>query len=241
MKVELARLLDDPNKAADAGSGERIRRISVSQQIQESLRARIISLDLKPGLSLSRTDLASHYGVSQTPVRDAMMKLEEEGLLTIYPQSKTEVSKIDVDHARETQFLRLSLELEVTRTLTRQEDKSSIAPARQILKLQETAHAEGDLGLFATFDKRFHLSLFKAVGLASLCQLVASRSGHIDRLRNLNLPDPGKPASILRYHGLILAGIEASDETATETAVREHLSGTLQQVDQIVARNPAFF
>ncbi len=170
-----------------------------------------------------------------------MMKLEEEGLLTIYPQSKTEVSKIDVDHARETQFLRLSLELEVTRTLARQEDKSSIAPARQILKLQETAHAEGDLGLFATFDKRFHLSLFKAVGLASLCQLVASRSGHIDRLRNLNLPDPGKPASILRYHGLILAGIEASDETATETAVREHLSGTLQQVDQIVARNPAFF
>ena len=241
MTVELARLLDDPNKASDAGSGERIRRISVSQQIQESLRARIISLDLKPGLSLSRTDLASHYGVSQTPVRDAMMKLEEEGLLTIYPQSKTEVSKIDVDHARETQFLRLSLELEVTRTLARQEDKSSIAPARQILKLQETAHAEGDLGLFATFDKRFHLSLFKAVGLASLCQLVASRSGHIDRLRNLNLPDPGKPASILRYHGLILAGIEASDETATETAVREHLSGTLQQVDQIVVRNPAFF
>ena len=241
MTVELARLLDDPNRAADAGSGERIRRISVSQQIQESLRARIISLDLKPGLSLSRTDLASHYGVSQTPVRDAMMKLEEEGLLTIYPQSKTEVSKINVDHARETQFLRLSLELEVTRTLARQEDKSSIAPARQILKLQETAHAEGDLGLFATFDKRFHLSLFKAVGLASLCQLVASRSGHIDRLRNLNLPDPGKPASILRYHGLILAGIEASDETATETAVREHLSGTLQQVDQIVARNPAFF
>ncbi|MEC9403397.1 MAG: GntR family transcriptional regulator, partial [Pseudomonadota bacterium] len=210
MTVELARLLDDPNRAADAGSGERIRRISVSQQIQESLRARIISLDLKPGLSLSRTDLATHYGVSQTPVRDAMMKLEEEGLLTIYPQSKTEVSKIDVDHARETQFLRLSLELEVTRTLARQEDKSSIAPARQILKLQETAHAEGDLGLFATFDKRFHLSLFKAVGLASLCQLVASRSGHIDRLRNLNLPDPGKPASILRYHGLILAGIEAS-------------------------------
>ncbi|MHA7777148.1 GntR family transcriptional regulator [Roseibium sp. M-1] len=241
MSVELAHLMDDPGIGVDGGNGERLKRISVSQQIQDSLRARIVSLELAPRLSLSRADIATHYGVSQTPVRDAMMKLEEEGLLTIYPQSKTEVSRINVDHARETQFLRLSLELEVTRMLTLKEDKTPLAPARQILRLQQTALEDGDLKLFSALDRRFHLSLFKAVGNASLWQLVSSRSGHIDRLRNLNLPDPGKPANILHYHGLILDGIAKGDIAATETAVREHLSGTLQQVDQIVARNPDYF
>lgn len=241
MTVEAVHLLDEPGAGLETGGGERIKRISVSQQIQNSLRARIVSLELAPGLGLSRADIAQHYGVSQTPVRDAMMKLEEEGLLTIYPQSKTEVSKIDVAHARETQFLRLSLELEVTRLLALQEDKQVLAPARQILQLQETARAEGNLALFASLDRRFHLSLFKATGNANLWQLVASRSGHIDRLRHLNLPDPGKPANILQYHRLILEGIAAGDVAATEQAVREHLSGTLQQVEQIVARNPEFF
>jgi DNA-binding GntR family transcriptional regulator len=241
MSVELAHLMDAPEIGQDGGNGERLKRISVSQQIQDSLRARIVSLELAPRLSLSRADIATHYGVSQTPVRDAMMKLEEEGLLTIYPQSKTEVSRINVAHARETQFLRLSLELEVTRLLALKEDKTSLAPARQILRLQQTALEDGDLKLFSALDRRFHLSLFKATGNANLWQLVSSRSGHIDRLRNLNLPDPGKPANILHYHGLILDGIAKGDVAATDTAVREHLSGTLQQVDQIVARNPEYF
>jgi len=241
MSIELAHLMDDPGNGPEGGNGERLKRISVSQQIQDSLRARIISLELAPRISLSRADIAQHYGVSQTPVRDAMMKLEEEGLLTIYPQSKTEVSRIDVAHARETQFLRLSLELEVTRMLTLKEDKSILAPARQILRLQETAQAEGDLAVFAALDRRFHLSLFRATGYSNLWQLVASRSGHIDRLRSLNLPDPGKPANIVHYHRLILEGIAAGDVAATEKAVREHLSGTLQQVEQIVARNPEYF
>ncbi len=241
MIIEQGLLLDDPDSALEQGAGEPFRRISVSQQIQNALRARIISLDLAPGQGLARADIASRYGVSQTPVRDAMMKLEEEGLLTIYPQSKTEVSKIDVRQARETQFLRLSLELEVVRRLTFAGDAANTARARQICHLQQTALEESDLGLFSDLDKRFHLSLFKAAGVANLWQLVSARSGHIDRLRNLNLPDPGKPANILQYHGLILDAIETGDEAAADKAVREHLSGTLDQVDQIVARYPEYF
>lgn len=238
--MELEHLLLNEDGAATTG-GTRMRRISVSQQIHEALRARIISLELAPGQGLSRAEIASSYGVSQTPVRDAMMKLEEEGLLIIYPQSKTEVSKVDVEQARETQFLRLSLELEVTRRLAQQQDPNATRPARKILKLQEAAIAEDDLTLFASLDKAFHQVLCQAVGVTNLWQLVVSRSGHIDRLRNLNLPDPGKPANILHYHRKILDSIEAGDAMATETAVREHLTGTLTAVEQIVARHPDYF
>lgn len=241
MKFESAHLAERVTGNEGIQQGERIKRISVSQQIQDSLRSRIISLELHPGMSLSRGELASHYGVSQTPVRDAMMKLEEEGLLIIYPQSKTEVSKIDVGHARETQFLRLSLELEITRRLALANKPDIVAPARKIQKMQENALSENDLDMFETLDRQFHLSLFQSAGVNTLYALVASRSGHIDRLRKLNLPDPGKTASIMKYHGLILDAIERGDLPAVEDAVRAHLSGTLEQVDQIVAQHPDFF
>lgn len=241
MNFKPAHLLEAFNGSEGHEQGERIKRISVSQQIQESLRSRIISLELHPGLGLSRGEIAKHYGVSQTPVRDAMMKLEEEGLLTIYPQSKTEVSKIDVDQARETQFLRLSLELEITRKLALEKASGSTATARKILSLQEKALSDGLLDAFAALDKQFHLSLFQSAGVANLHALVESRSGHIDRLRNLNLPDPGKASNILKYHRLILDLIEQGDARACDEAVRAHLSGTLEKVEQIVARNPEYF
>jgi|SRR5690606_23024199 len=227
---------------ADPTHRPRIRRVSVSQQIHEALRERIVSLEFAPGQNLSRGEIADYYGVSQTPVRDAMLKLEEEGLLIIFPQSKTEVSKIDVGQARETQFLRLSVELEVTRRLA--EDaaaRDKIAPAREIFVLQEAALAASDLERFSHLDRLFHRALCEAVGVANLWTLITARSGHIDRLRKLNLPEPGKPNNILLYHGRILDAIAAGDLAATETAVREHLSGTLASVDHIMARHPRFF
>lgn len=220
---------------------QRIRHISASEQIRQALRERVISLELAPGTSLSRADLASYYGVSQTPVRDAMMKLEEEGLLIIYPQSRTVVSKIDVDQARETQFLRLALELEVARSLIRDANTGAVAAARKVLTMQEAALAADDLAEFARLDKNFHLALCEAAGVSSLWRLIDSRAGHIDRLRNLNLPDPGKRANILEYHAMILSAIEDGDVEQVEKAVRGHLTGTLAKADEIMARCPDYF
>lgn len=218
-----------------------LRRVSASQQIHEDLRERIVTLELAPGRPLSRPELADQYDVSQTPVRDAMMRLEEEGLLVVRPQSRTEVSKIDVAQARETQFLRLSVELEVARRLAAARDPAKTAPARRILAQQETALAVGDIEHFARLDRAFHHALCDAAGVGELWRLIASRSGHIDRLRNLNLPDPGKPAEILVYHHRILDAIEAGDAGLAETAVRGHLAGTLASVSQIMTRWPSYF
>ncbi|AXS41008.1 GntR family transcriptional regulator [Breoghania sp. L-A4] len=220
---------------------QRIKKISASDQIHAALRERIITLELAPGRNLSRQEIAEFYGVSQTPVRDAMLKLEEEGLLAIYPQSKTEVSKIDVEHARETQFLRLSIELEATRQLALSHDPQLLENARKALAHQREALASGNLEQFAKHDRLFHYSLLEAADVANLWDLVTMRSGHIDRLRNLNLPDPGKAANITYYHARILDAIEAGDTASTDDAVRGHLTGTLSQVDEIRSRNPEFF
>src|SRR5437762_5421615 len=65
-------------------------------QVFEHMRDMIISMTLPPGTVLSRTDLATQYGISQTPVRDALMRLAEEGLVDIFPQHATVVSPISI-------------------------------------------------------------------------------------------------------------------------------------------------
>jgi len=123
-----------------------------AQQIYDDLRERIIGLELKPGTGLSRPALTEFYRVSQTPIRDAILKLEQEGLVEIYPQSKTLVARIDVKNAKETQFLRTAIELEVARALALDSDKMKIAPARRLLDQQREALGRSDLVRFIQFD-----------------------------------------------------------------------------------------
>ena len=86
-------------------------------QVFEWLRASILSLQLAPGTALSRTELAERFELRQTPVRDALLQLAQEGLVDIFPQHATLVSRIDIASATQAHFLRCAIELEVVRTL----------------------------------------------------------------------------------------------------------------------------
>lgn len=214
---------------------------SAAARVYAGLRAQIISLELKPDTTLVRKDIAEAFRVSQSPVREAIQRLEQEGLVISYPQSRTVVSKIDVAHARETQFLRVSIELEVAQTLARAGDAAGLASTTRLLRMQQLAGDDRDIGEFTTLDRLFHLSLFEAAGVRALWQLISDRSGHIDRLRRLNLPDPGKISEVIRHHQDILAAIAKGDRDAVEHAVRIHLSGTLAAVPKIMEQHPRYF
>src|SRR3954471_23707090 len=83
-----------------------------SPQVFERLREMIIGLELTPGTVLARAELAQMFGVSQTPVRDALIKLSEEGMVDVFPQHATVVSRIDLASATQAHFLRKSVEAE---------------------------------------------------------------------------------------------------------------------------------
>ena len=93
---------------------------NASAQVFDHLRERIISLDLKPGVQLQRDELAAYFELSSTPIRDALTRLGEEGLVDIVPKQTTAVRAIDVESARQAHFLRLSLELEIVHMLARE-------------------------------------------------------------------------------------------------------------------------
>jgi DNA-binding GntR family transcriptional regulator len=214
---------------------------SVAARIYSQLRERIISLDLLPHTVLSRASIAREHDVSQSPVREAIQKLEQEGLVISYPQSRTLVTEINVAHAKETQLLRLSVELEVARILAGKQEPALLLPSSRILTMQKITGEDRDIAEFEALDRLFHLSLFQAAGVPSLWYLISGRSGHIDRLRRLNLPDPGKIPAVLEAHERIMSAISKGNLQAVEKNVREHLSGTLASLPAIRQSYPEYF
>ncbi|SKA38917.1 DNA-binding transcriptional regulator, GntR family [Enhydrobacter aerosaccus] len=209
-------------------------------QVFERLREKILSLALPPGTTLSRLELAAQFGLSATPIRDALMRLDEEGLVEVFPQHATVVSRIDVKAAQQAHFLRQALELEIVRQLADQHGDGLIPELERTLALQQQFAKAGDFAQFMAADNEFHRQLYAAADKLELWNLVRSRSGHIDRLRRLHLPTPGKAQDIVRHHRLIMRAIAASRPDEAQQHLRKHLSGTLGYLEQIRERYPDY-
>jgi DNA-binding GntR family transcriptional regulator len=209
-------------------------------QVFERLRELITSLALPPGTPLSRVALAEKFGTSSTPVRDALMRLDEEGLVEVFPQYATVVSRIDIKAAQQAHFLRQALELEIVRSLAMEHDGELLGQLSAMIALQQKFAKAGDFAKFMAADNDFHAQLYAAAGKHELWALVRSRSGHIDRLRRLHLPSPGKAQDIVQHHKLIATAIGASEPDNAQQHLRKHLSGTLGYLDEIRARYPEY-
>jgi len=209
-------------------------------QVFERLRTLLTSLALPPGSPLSRTALAGQFGVSSTPIRDALMRLEEEGLVEVFPQYATVVSRIDIGLAQQAHFLRQALELEIVKRLALEHSKRLVDELNTTIARQQKFAKAGDFEQFMGADNEFHRELYVATGNQELWDLVRSRSGHIDRLRRLHLPTPGKAQDIVRHHRLIVKAIAANQPDDAQRHLRKHLSGTLGYLAEIRARFPEY-
>jgi DNA-binding GntR family transcriptional regulator len=184
--------------------------------------------------------LAGQFGVSSTPIRDALMRLEEEGLVDVFPQYATVVSRVDVRLAQQAHFLRQALELEIVRLLAGSREEALGAELTRTIARQQQFAKAGDFEQFMAADNDFHALLYAAADKQDLWALVRSRSGHIDRLRRLHLPSPGKAQDIVRHHRLITRAIGAGEPEEAQRHLRTHLSGTLNYLDTIRGRYPEY-
>ena len=162
--------------------------------------------------------------------------------MDIFPQHATLVSRIDIASATQAHFLRCAIELEVVRTLAlARTDAGAVLRARLTAQVDlQAALATADTEEFIASDQAFHRLMYEAAGVPDLYELVRRRSGHLDRLRRLDLPSPGKAERVVRDHRAIVAALAAHDPEAAQAALRAHLSGTLGRIDDIRARHPDY-
>jgi DNA-binding GntR family transcriptional regulator len=247
MKMTNARKGTQPLPSAQVPRQEREqlyaldRRSSAVPQIYDRLRQLIVELRLRPRQSLSKTELAKRFGISETPVREALLRLEEEGLVVIKPQSGTYVAPIDVDRAAEARFLRVSVEIEVVKQLCRKVEEQQLSELRAILAAQRFLSECDDREGFSREDSAFHEAMYRMVGIGGLWRSVRSMRAHLTRLRTIDIPQPGTMTSIIAEHEAIFEAIRARDAVDAEAAVRRHLSGTVSPIETLKAKYPEYF
>jgi DNA-binding GntR family transcriptional regulator len=210
-------------------------------KVFDHLREMIIALELAPGATLNRQELQEIFGVSSTPVRDQLLRLSEEGLVDIVPQSATRVSLIDIGKAREAQFLRRAVEIEVAKTVCDLPEKQFIQDLREIVDRQRERANKSEFQAFDALDRAFHERLFEAAGVPDLHALIRQRSGHIDRIRRLHLPVVGKMQEVIRDHDLIIKAIAKSKADEAQFRIRDHLSRSLAYSPKLREKHPTYF
>ncbi|WP_417207839.1 GntR family transcriptional regulator [Antarctobacter sp.] len=211
----------------------------ITPQISRILRERIIRNDLKPGDRLSESEVARGYDVSRQPVREAFIRLADQGLLAVLPQRGTIVSRIGYAAVLDARFLREAIEADIAKILAQTPDPALIAELRAQLTRQEAA-TRGAPEAFIELDELFHRTLADAAGKAGAWKQIEGLKSQMDRVRFLSLGQfPLR--KLIAQHSAIVDQIDSGSIRGANEAVRLHLREVLSDLPQIVAANAAYF
>jgi DNA-binding GntR family transcriptional regulator len=199
-------------------------RRNLRDEITQTLRAAVISGELRPGVVYSAPSLAAQFGVSATPVREAMLDLAKEGLIDIVRNKGfrvTELSEKDLDDLCQ---LRALIEVPTVRRIAEtRADPAVIERLRELAAGIEDAAHRHDLITHVTLDMEFHLGLLALAGNPHLVETVRSlrARSRIYGLRSLAERDELVPSS--REHAELLDLIAASDAAGAERLMDRHI------------------
>ncbi|MBJ3776294.1 GntR family transcriptional regulator [Acuticoccus mangrovi] len=215
---------------------------SAAARLYDDVRRRIISMEIAPDSILSRAELAREYGVSLTPVREAIQHLERDGLVVTFPQSRTVVTRIDASAMFEAHFLRVSVETEVVRKLAAGRHDDAWRQAGALIRMQESLVGDIDqIGMFYSLDDTFHRLLFTEIGHLGIYGLLSGLSGHLARARRLDVPRTEKMQAVVDEHRAVLDALLVNDPEGAAEAMRGHLSGTIRRIQALRAAHPNAF
>lgn len=205
------------------------------------IKRAILTLIFKPNEALSEKELSLKFGISRTPVREALIKLADEGLVDIKPQSGTYVSPIRVAEVVEAQFIREVLETEVVRKAADSVDEALKRTLRLNLQAQKMAIVHNDLAEFLKLDEAFHHAFSDFCSLPRAWRVIQTVKGQLDRVRYLSLPHPGHVAQLYAQHEAIGESVASGQADAAAEHMRHHLREVFKSIDELMQEQPSFF
>ena len=194
---------------------------SLSEQIADLLRVEVLSGHLEGGQKLAQEELATRFDVSRIPVRDALRKLESEGLVTYSRNGGARVARLDGADLEELYEMRLAIEPRNARRaalLLSEDDLSRMEHLLQEMSSAPDAHGWHEA------HARFHEALNTASRFKRMNELIENLRKHTERYVRFYQTFAGEAAALAREHERILQTARSHDPDATEEAVRSHLS-----------------
>ena len=202
---------------------ETIARSALYQEVAERLRSRIFVHELPPGAWIDEQALSESFGISRTPMREALKVLAAEGLVTLKPRRGcyvTEVSERDLDEIFPVLAL---LEGRCAFEAAQKAGKTDLKRLQALHERLERAAAAGDVEAYFQGNQDFHLALQGLAGNRWLMQAIQDMRRVLKLLRHDSLSREGRLAESLQEHRAILKAICASDPAGAEQAMRRHL------------------
>ena len=218
------------------------RHLNVQDRVLLSLRKSILDLDLPPGTVMSSVKVADMMQVSRTPVREAFIRLEHEGLVNIFPQKETIVSLIELKRVEQEQFLRECLELAALKPFLQKCKKEDIQKLREINTLQRKQAEDGNHLGSIQCDDAFHQLIFAVAEQPLSWNVIDGMSGHFRRLRFLiQYLDKVLHKSLQQQHDSLVDALEADDHCAAQAIVRNHVREIVGKQELLYEKFPNYF
>ena len=216
-------------------------RKSIGQYVFEYLKQAIISGDAPPGDRLVESRIADAMGVSRTPVREAIHKLEREGLLEKRPRGGFTVLGLSRSDIEETFGIRAVLEGYAARLATRHHTAADLKALQELIDEFESHLTSGDLDALPRINTQFHELLYGMSRSPKLAKMISDLGDQIYRFRTLMLKDRNLAHDSHRDHCHMLTCMRQRDGAEVERLAREHIlrgqTAVLAQFDQTKVSN----
>jgi DNA-binding GntR family transcriptional regulator len=211
----------------------------IGSQLIAILRDQIVTGHFLPGHRLSEQEIASGYGSSRQPVREAFIKLAAEQLVEIRPQRGTFVRKINEAEVMVSRVVRAAVEADMVWRAAKYADAAQIALLWD--EIHEQEHLKKNDGrTFMQLDERFHQRLCDAAGQSGAWNYLQPVKMHMDRVRHLTAVE-SPPDKLVLQHRKIVEAIERHDPDLAAETLRQHLRGVLRDLPDLKNRKPDYF
>ena len=197
---------------------------NLREQIYDILKNMIVHREIQPGEKINEEQIAKETGVSRTPIREALCRLENEKIIEMIPRRGAFVIRQTEATVREVLEIREVLEGLVTRLAAVQMDEKTLSRLTQCLeKIRSIPDEDRNLMKYTQSDIRFHTILLEACGNHMLQNMMAVVNTHLQIIRLRTVVLPGRAKKTVEEHYEILKAIETGDEYSAEAMMRKHV------------------
>ncbi|WP_407652097.1 GntR family transcriptional regulator [Aquibacillus koreensis] len=206
-----------------------------------TLKDQIINLELEPGTKISEKEVSEKLKVSRTPVREAFLKLAQEDLLGVFPQSGTIVTQIDLSLVEEGRFIRENIEKAIVREACEALDDDQLFQLETNIRLQELCLEKESHHKLFELDDEFHKILFEGCNKIRTWNMIRQMNSHFDRLRMLRLVADHNWSVLVAQHKEIFHFISDKKRDEAEASMALHLKLVDLEKGKLKEQYPGFF
>jgi DNA-binding GntR family transcriptional regulator len=198
------------------------------EHVHDVLRRAIIGGELPAGSWLNERQMAEELGVSTTPLKEALRRLEMEGLVSTEPRRGVRVT-FDAQQAEEMALARAALEAIIARMAAQRIEEAGVAGLREVIGRMESATASGDVELLMSLNEQFHDGIHAASGCRYLQRLTEGQRVYVHTARAVILGDEEERRRALAEHRAIFEALVRRDGDAAEREMRDHVMRSARQ------------